>query len=115
MQDIQHEHYSVSYDTGLNCIVFNGYMAVQDQASCQEMMSFVEKAVDDAGSVIAWDFTTLDNLSSSAQGQLYRYLISQQENSSFSLQIKGKEQSTWQQKFLPNAKKILPQVKLHFL
>ncbi len=114
VEHCKNEHYSVVYDDKSNSIQFKGLMDDHGKKSCDEMMAIVETAAEKAGFTINWDIRELKVLSSTAMGRLYRYLVKQQGNKTFKLKVSGSEQCSWQQKFLPNVKKILPQARLHF-
>ena len=119
MESIVADDYVVCYDAASNSVIFSGTLHLNGRDEYQPIIDFLEKAAVNTGHAVSWDFRELRELNSSGQGQLYRYVLKQlvksgQSESAISLSIKGVVASAWQQKFLPNVKKILPGTRLYF-
>jgi len=119
MNPIQTDEYSVEYHQNTNTILFSGAIQLNGREEYKDIVNFVAQSIEASGYTINWDFSQLNNLNSSGQGQLYRLLLTfnkeqHNEGGSLNLSLKGHADILWQQKFMPNVKRMIPKTRLYF-
>jgi hypothetical protein len=65
-------------------------------------------------SAILWDMRTLKDISSAGLAVLYRFVSQRRTNPDFKLSVKANSKFYWQERSLPNLKKIMPHMQLEF-
>lgn len=104
----------VCFDEASNTLSFSGRLRSVDAEVFTRLDEFLHKASQISKLSMIWDVRALQDLNSAGLGVLYRFVSSKRDNSDYALRIKANSKVYWQDRSLPNLKKMMPRMQLEF-
>lgn len=114
MTELKDEHYRVHYDEAANTVYFSGRLRDTSPGVYRQLAELLESARVHNRLAMIWDLRELDDLNSAGLSVLYYFVADQRANKDYTLRVKANGAVSWQGRFLPNLKRLMPGLQLEF-
>lgn len=104
----------IFFDEATNTMSFSGRLRSTDPALFEKLSNLLRAAHASNPSSIRWDMRALRDINSAGLGVLYQFVSKRRHQPDFKIAIRANSKIYWQERYLPNIKKIIPHMQLEF-
>lgn len=112
--EIKTELFSACYSEETNTLTLAGCLRETDPEPYRQLDDLLDKILHVSKLSLICDLREMGDMNSAGLGVIYRFAASRRDNPDYILRIKANSQTYWQERYLPNVKKFLPNVQLEF-